>query len=369
VTKLQLRKKLDPFWKTRPEPRRFPWSKRVKPLLAGEKRRCRFHDGKFKTFSGTIHADTDPDNNQLTYSREGYKCRRCFVIEGVTIVPTPGTDGSGTIWDALYKSGIPTRGTPHPYINSTTWNTYFGVALPAGLEFAADVITLTPIDSQAFKAVIEYAMLSGATQEPTLANNSKPGKLIPASSIQQINTNIDWQGTKLFASYAPISPQYDVYDSNGNGPLTSPQSMCTAAKQIPLPVYRFVRRETGPRSPYGLQCYINSAAWTLVGHSYAAHELLCTRVESETEDEAFSYVVTYEFQARDTVPAQGSDPAIPGWDVGMFYTIQNGFAVAHGGGISAQQLFAQGQIPGDAGAWVFQIYGATNFAGLNLTPQ
>ena len=139
------RRKADPLWRTRPGPR-IPLSKRAKPLRRGEKR-------KFKVggFSGIVHEDTDADNNKLTYSKEGHRCTRCFVIEHIDIAPSAGSYGYGTIFDAMWQSGVPVRGDPHPYINRSTWESYFGVPLTAGLEFAADVISVTPADSMNFR--------------------------------------------------------------------------------------------------------------------------------------------------------------------------------------------------------------------------
>ena len=345
--------KLDPNRRPQPQPRS------VKPLKPGERRKIKFGDG-----SATVYEDTDPTENQLTYSKEGYKCHRCFVISQLPISPNQGVNGYGTLWDAMYQSGIPVRGEPHPYINASTWEAYFGTALPAGLEFAADVITVTPVDSQNFKATVEYAMLNGATHEPTAENNTSIALLQPASSVQQINTNIDWEGNKLVASYNPDSADYDIYDSS-NTQVLYPTSMSTASKQIPSPIFRFLRRETTARSPSGIQCCINSEPWTILGHEYEAHELLCTRIESESEDGGFSYLVNYEFQARDTVAARGDDPAIPGWDVGMFFVIQNGYAVPYGE--TSPKVFQSGQIPPDAPANVFQVYGEYDFTSLMLT--
>jgi hypothetical protein len=364
---LKEQRQRDPYWNTRPRPRMFPWSKHVKPLNPGERRKVKVKLGDGE-FTCTVYEETDAENNQLSYSKEGFKCRRCFIIGDLAITGT----GNGTIWDAMWLSGIPTRGTPHPYINSTTWAAYFAspppAALPAGLEFAADVITVTPIDSQNMKVTVEYAMLNGATQEPTTENDTNPALLQVASSVQNIHTNIDYFGSKLVATYGPDVPLYDVYDSQGNGPLVAPASMCTAAKQVPSTIFRFLRRQTEAYPPDVIQCCINSAAWTILGHEYAPHELLCTRVENETEDGGFSYVVTYEFQARKSLAANGNDPAIPGWDVGMFYSIQDGYAVASGAGAAGQRKFSTGQIPEDADANVFQIYDEADFTALNLTP-
>ena len=361
---LKERKLRDPFWKTRPGPRIFSGRPRVRPLRVGEKRKFRIG-----TSYGTVWADTEADNNSLTYGREGMKCRRCFAVEGTDIFPTPGTDGSGTVFNVMWYSGIPIRGTPHPYLNASTWAAFFPseppAPLPAGLEFAADTIAVTPIDSQNMKVTVEYAILNGATQEPSSTNDMKPALLHVSSSVRNVQTAVDYLGRKMTAAYDPTSPAFDIYDSNGQA-VTTPSSIVHTAKQVPATIFRFTRRQTTAYPPYLLQCRMNSSAWTILGHEYQMWELLCTRVENETEDGGFSYIVTYEFQAQDTLPVAGTDPIIPGWEVGMFYSIQNGYAVAHGDGAAGIKRFQAGQIPTDAPAHVFRIYDEVDFTALGL---
>ena len=115
---------------------------------------------------------------------------------------------------------------------------------------------------------------------------------------------------------------------------------------------------------------------------YDEGSLLCTRVENEPEDGGVSYIVTREFQANDGTPEQADSgtprtpryqpyiPAQKGWEVGCFFTVQNGAAcVVSSSTVNPGTQVAQaGQIPPDASANVFQIYEETDFSVLNLTP-
>ena len=355
---LKERKARDPFWKTRAVNRVIPG--RGKPLRRGEKRK--FTVGGF---TGIVHEDTDADSSKLTYSREGPKCTRCFVIEHIDIAPTAGSAGYGTIWDAMFQSGIPVRGDDHPYINASTWNSYFGVDLPPGLDYAADVITVTPVDSMNMRVTVEYAILNGATREPSSVNDAKPGLLHISSSVRNAQTTVDKDGNPLIAPYNPGSPAYDIFDRHGKA-VTTPTSVVIASKEVPVTILRFTRRQTVP-STTSYVGKVNSAAWTINYHEYGIHELLCTRCESETEDGGFSYIVTYEFQAKDSVAAYNTDNTIRGWEMGGFYQIQNGYAIAHADATLTQRL-SEGNIPSDAPSAIFQIYDELNFLVLGLTP-
>jgi hypothetical protein len=104
-------------------------------------------DGKLKVGGLTVYSDTAPDDNSLTYSKEGWKCKRSFLVDGLTIT---GTNGCGTLYALAVSGSVPQRGDAHPYITNTI------LGLGTGLNFAADVINITPYSSTQAKVVPRF---------------------------------------------------------------------------------------------------------------------------------------------------------------------------------------------------------------------
>ena len=164
----------------------------------------------------------------------------------------------------------------------------------------------------------------------------------------------------------------------------SATSFATASKQVPNTVLTFLRRETGP-DVYNTEVgKTNSTAMTIAGVTYPIGSLLMIRNDAESPDNGRSFLFTRQLQYSPPtaavspsgtpgtpgyIPAQ---PEIPGWNQGAFFTVQSGYAsVVTGtpptGAVAGSQVAQAGQIPPDATANVFQIYGTSDFSYLHLT--
>ena len=163
-------------------------------------------DGKLKTGGVTVYSDIAPDDNSLDYSKEGLKCKRTFLVDGLTIT---GTNGCGTLYALKVSGAVPQRGDAHPYITNTL------LGLPAGINFAADVVHIEPHTSTQAKVTVDYAILNGATQEPSKGNNANPALLTIASSAQTIQTNIALVTVEDDQNPTPIICTYPAPDGAG----------------------------------------------------------------------------------------------------------------------------------------------------------
>lgn len=339
----------------------------------------------------TVIADTDvlSGGQTLDYAQEGYKVKRTFIVDGLTITPGTG-DGSGTLWSATTATGIPARGTLHPYLNGSSGRP----------KLSADAIKTTMLSSTQAKVEVYYAVLNALTQEPSSAGDVAPALLSVACSLQTFQQIVDVNGEPLNVYYTTdnvipsAAPKYTIRTPQGvNLDKTgtyAPNINCKAEVQQPNLVLRFQRREQAQRSPLGLVGYYNKNAWNVtqlttgVSTNFLKHCLLCTRVENQTRDEGVSWIVTYEFAAANLVPNPNSDtfifksPAIAidalndaasGWDVGLYYVVPNGYNGTTGaGGSPANSPLAPGMIPSDALPTIFAVYGEYDFNGnLNLS--
>jgi hypothetical protein len=276
------------------------------------------------------------------------------------------------------------------------------LGLPSNMCFAADVITVTPLSSVQVQVVVEYAYFSAKNQEPSVLNNATTALLQIASSVQNQQVSSDYAGNPLLCTYpAPGGVgSYDIKDDQGHfvyggatgsaAPSRLPAkavSFAIAEKQVPGAVFTFIRKESEADFYSSVNAYIgytNDDPYTIEGIPYPPGSLLMIRNDSESPDNGRSFIVTRQMQfARYTpaIPTSGTpgtanyvpaQPAIPGWQVGAFYTIQNGVAsVVMGsppsGTVAGSQVAQSGQIPPDASAQVFQIYGTAHFESLYLT--
>jgi hypothetical protein len=343
-----------------------------------------------------ISWDNDPvSENKLHYGEEGLTCTRYGLLTNAPIIAGSGdgNGGAGTAFNAAFNSGqIPRRGTPHPYITNEIINAALGITLAPNVYFAADEIELEPVSSTQFKVTVRYGLLNGATQEPSIENNSKAALLTIISSVQNQQVSVDYSNSALLSRYAGA---YDIMDAAGYCLYAAPgspnigkagvqafaASYAQAQKQIPNTVFRFVRRETEPDywGSLGIDMgVINSAEWTIAGTTYDIGTILCIRVEADPHsDKGMSYILTREFQFAEPTPARNAtgtpgqpdyipaQPKINGWEIGTFFTIQGGYAQKI---ISPFQQVAQsGQTPPDASAsQVYWIYASADFNELSL---
>ena len=351
--------------------------------------------GKLKTGGVTIYSDTAPDDNKLHYCNEGLTCTRTFKIDGVSITGS----GAGTLWDASYgDSAVPWRGDLHPYITAVM------LGLPSNMVFGVVDVEVTPLSSTQVQVVCDYGFISAINQEPTSANDSTTPVFSIASSVQNKQVSTDYLGSPLLCSYPQDnrpgdvgSGAFDIIGINGKyvyggasgsaapgGLPDRATSFATADKQVPNTMLTFVRRETSSGVYSDSTGYINDGDFTVGGITYPDGTLLMIRSEADASaDNGRSVLVTRQLQlSLDTpivsssgtsgtpvyIPAQ---PAIPGWSVGAFYLIQNGTAsvveTPPSGTVAGSQVAQAGQIPPDASATAFQIYGKVDFSYLQLT--
>jgi hypothetical protein len=317
-------------------------------------------DGKMKDAPAPVtYQNIQSEEGPLVYSKEGWKTKITFIVDKNAI---EGPNGSGTLYNSwATNDALPARGDDHPYLDGTG-------GIP---HLQADVLTITPFSSTQIKLVVEYAVLSGLTQEPSLENDTKPGLLTLASSCQSTKTSVDYEGSPLTC---PLTPGvFNVYGDGSSTPIGNPVSLAVADKQEPSTLLRFQRRETAPVEAGVWIGFTNTSTWTVGGYTYPAESLLCTRIESETQDEGISWVNTYEFQYAKPTPAlDDGTPAIPGWRAGCYYQVQNGHAALVSD--PTKWVAQAGQIPAalidgnyvTALPEVFQIYGSAPFAELGL---
>ena len=311
----------------------------------------------------------------VTYSKEGVKCKRIFTVDYAD-----NTDPQGTLW-AIYNSGsatpgamdLPLRGAPHP-----------SIVIPtdfADNAFMADVFTIKAITSTQARVEVEYCVFNAEIQEPSTEGNTNPAFLTIAGSVQSIATAVDVNGNPLEVPY--LSAGADPGESKiipngaiGGTQFSTPKNIISANIQFPTGLYRFRRRETEPRNPFPYVGFTNETSWEVGGIDFDERTLLCTRIESESQDFGVSYIVAYEFQAMLPKPSPDSpifqDPAdfvsgdlISAWDVGAYYVLPSGIGVNPGTNVITVQ---PNQTPPDAVPTIFQVYGTVDFnADLYLT--
>ena len=336
-------------------------------------------------------------DQQILYSKEGFKCKRMFICDGVDMSSPPNT------LYGLYQTNtdIPMRGDPHP-----------SIIIPAnGLDnaFQADVFTITAFSSTQAKVIVEYAVLNAMTQEPSLENNNNQAFIIVSSSVHSQATAVDVNGFPLVIPYLgggfPENNPGTAYNIAPSGiPITptattispgvfipgTPSTTVTAQAQFPTTLIRFVRRETAPMSPEPYIGYLNSNPMSILGVDYNPGRLLMSRLESESYDCGVSYQVTYELQVAPLVSvppgAQWISPAnydptftnkMSGWLYGQYYLLPSGQGTGPNGSqanpipdpdtASSAAAIQTGQIPPDAVPLIFQIYGSADFGSLFLT--
>ena len=271
------------------------------------------------------------------YSKEGWTAVRSFLFDG-----TPSNDPTGTLYACLTDPAIPPRGEPHPSIPG----------------ICADVIDGEAESPTQVKIKVSYKTLSAVTQEP---DDSVPGLLTVGSSVQEQEVAVDADGVPLVAKYTS-SNNYTVQDSDGN-PISSPSVVGTAKKQTPNMVFKFARREQYPADDKAAQFtgMVNKNAMTIGITNIPAGCLLCTRIDSNTQDDGNSYVVDYEFQYAPQVTLP--DGVHPGWEVGVAYTIPTGCTLVDSNG---NTIASAGDIPTDATNAYYLVYGEEDFTKLNL---
>ena len=316
--------------------------------------------------------DVDKEDNAEQYSREGLKVKRVANITGLPTLPTPGSDCSGTLYQLLagltdmYGQTFPSRGTPHPSIViATPWGEFANPDSDNN-AFCADVFKLKFLDSTSVQAEVEYSVLNALTQEPSETNDAAPMWLTPASSVQQSKTNVDFQGNQLLCSY---KGDYAIYDNfgtqiyGGNSADGGPQSLTTADVMWPNTLLQFQRRMTTRQSAAGIISCLNNGVVSIDGYDYQEDELLIVRYDCESLDGGVSFILTCGIQFRDSTPETDHAPTIPGWNMGDYYRVQNGYAWDI---TNKWQVAGVGQVPPDAYATVFQIQTEINFDDLNL---
>ena len=326
---------------------------------------------------------------KTTWDLRGFRAYRKFKVTAADM-----TDPTMTLYSIITAhsndpvsplSDIPSRMTPHPTIQiPSDWSNYYlnNGTFAADNCFCADVITIDAISSTQAEVTVEYAVLNAMTQEPSDAGGNG-GDLAPAllqmgSSVQTSKVAQDAFGQPIVVPYiADGAVDYQIYPAGtGFDATTDPSIKITADVQFPLQSFRFQRRETQPRpnstDAIDYPGFINSTAWIIAGKSYPQHTILCTRMESTTEDNGLSWIVTYEFLYKDYIEVpvgtsfvspsvnQGTtmSPLASPWDLIAYYAIPSGIGQDSGGNTIAQNM-----MPDDAVPSVFALYDDVDFNG------
>lgn len=265
------------------------------------------------------------------YSQNGWSATQVDIYDQVDM-SNPDATLTNTINDLA-----PQRGDPHP----------------SGEDMQADVIVVDAISSNQVKVTTTYRKLSAIDQEP---DDSTPGLMTIGSSVQQSQTALDYKGAQLVTPYISIDGPlaYAISNSLTSQAIAEPSNVAIVDTQIPNTIIRFQRREQNIPTDK-IQAYVgqlNNSPCSWNGFSAAAQTLLCTRIESQTNDNGFSYVVEYEFQHQPKT-----------WSVGAFYVLPN---YTQGQSYTDNSSLGPGDQPIDAAPTIFQIYGTQEFNALGL---
>ena len=206
----------------------------------------------------TLEASDVLESASLKLNPQGdYETTRTFIVSSVT--------GSAheRLYNALQVSGIPAKGTVHPYASLNT--------------LYADEYTVTPEDSSngIFKVVVTYKPQTGDNAPPS---DNNLGQISLGTSVQSQTTNKDVNGVDMVLTYKTQTQIAEV------------------EVQMPMTVAKFTRREYSHplQKSFDFVGKTNSQAWQGYGRGY----WLCTGINGETSDGGSTYSVTYEFQAN-----------------------------------------------------------------------
>jgi len=245
-------------------------------------------------------------SSQIRHSGDGLEITRGITVTGVD---TNSINAACTIIDAMNVSGMPQLGEDYP--NQTVSG---GLSLLKLVD--RQLRAFTP---NGFKVDLVYRAVQASIEI--------------GSSLMQVQTNKDFQGNLIKATY-------------GEGEAN--QQVATVNKLIPCTTLSITRLEfICPASKS--QTYagtINSSEWSLVDHALGgninfnggAKKWICTGIPSRSKDTGYSWEVRYQFQYNPY-----------GWDEEYCYV-----------DVSTNRP------PDDVTVQVVQIYGETNFNTLGL---
>jgi len=333
----------------------------------------------------------------VSYSQEGWKCKRTFKVTGLD------PDGSALLLDVFLANGIPARGEEHPDIIVST--PYID-----GNAFQADIITAKAISSTQAIVEVDYAVLSPLTWEALDSHNNSMAYCTVASSVHAAAREVDCAGQTLAAVYQnlPATPNiYQINDSTGRpikavasnfGPFSPgmPNIKYKGNIHIPCSLITFQRRETIIRKDViSYVGTVNRNSMTIAGTTYQPQSLLMSRIESESRDGGYSYIMTYQLQVAggsnsgypglDVLPNSGlpnqairvdadgesvssgcPSGYVSGWGLGCYYVISAGSAVYASGPNNGQSAIGISGIPDDTSMFLFKVYASRDFTSLFL---
>src|SRR5258708_23369905 len=222
----------------------------------------------------TLYADISEQPPTYTWDARGFSATRTFKLDNVN-VGTPPT----VIASILGYPGLPLRGDPHP----------------GDPNIQADSISIEAITSTQFKATVSYRRLSAATGEPSTTAIPLPSL---GSTVQEGETIVDAFGSPLNVAYLP----------QGDTTQTVQVQPAIATVQRPNAMIRFTRREPSPGFDIttGYTGYTNASPFL----GAAPNTMLCTRIESNSQDDGYSWMAEYEFQFRPET-----------WTVGVYFLV------------------------------------------------
>jgi hypothetical protein len=200
---------------------------------------------------------------------DGVRCTRTFHVSGFTGAANQRP------FEAETATGIPSYGSAHPSISPL-----LVVNKSARM-----------IDANNAHVTVTYRR-PRIEQKPDPTNNSETPTLTMSVSLVEVTSNRDANGSDIIVEYNSIQQSAEV------------------TKQLPLVTFRLSRREQDHPTTRALACVgkINDASFTIGGQSLSAYTVLCTSINTRTDDNSQTFFVDYEFQYF-----------AAGWDVTVYY--------------------------------------------------
>lgn len=214
------------------------------------------------------------EDASLTLDESGGSLTLAHILDGLP------EDADALLWTAVNDPRIPRYGQPHPVV--------------PGIRVTN--ITATQLDKNKARVAVTYSRPQpdqDTPYEPDTGSAADPegrGTFSMSATITDEDTQRALDGTPLLVEYTGT-----LVDEDGNDvEVASDPQVATVTVGRPMAVLTFTRREIASPINYAflLVGAINS---TQLGE-FPPLTLLCTRIDSNTDDDGQSFNVSYEFQ-------------------------------------------------------------------------
>ncbi len=259
-----------------------------------------------------------------TATREGVQLTRMFQVMGLE-----GSNSAAKTVQALYYSGVPRPGEPHPDLTDVS-------ATNVSVDFQGPTMA---------RVTVQYAQDKAKEKAP----NSDPAQVSVGATLQTTVTTNDSEGKTVFVNFTrPSVPA---------GPGGTPAEVAAVEYdpqpgevqiQVPCVVLRYTRKELGSPQKKAMEYVGTVNEFTFAGQD--ERKWLCTRIDGVSNDNGKSYVVDYEFQFKENT-----------WDVTAFYIDR---ATNYLPELPNEYVFSETSIP--FGKKTFQAYRKKDFKKLAL---